>query len=196
MRGAPHSSQDRSEGWFKYVHRGHWKLASGSEVGAEAAFCARRSSGVDPKLRVDAGRGRSGSGLLTPEDPPAGALFDAAATAAFKTRCNEGLTPQFRHGGSGVCEFAVNGSKFDGTVLEKLQTGQTHVAALTGPVSTAWCRRGLSAREPGDALLDRGGTAAREGDRLDSEDRFDGLGMSVIFAEAFKNPAWNITRQL
>lgn len=40
--------------------------------------------------------------------------------------------PHARHGAKGVRAFAVAGSKFDGTGLEKEQMGQTHVALTDG----------------------------------------------------------------
>lgn len=59
-------------------------------------------------------------------------LFTIAATAALTTCMRGGFMPQARHGGSGVCAFAVTGSKFDGTGLEKEQMGHTHVAFSVG----------------------------------------------------------------
>ena len=50
-----------------------------------------------------------------------------AEMAAFTTTTSGGLIPQARHGASGVCAFAVPGSKFDGTGFEKLQMGHTQV---------------------------------------------------------------------
>lgn len=38
------------------------------------------------------------------------------------------MIPQAKHGGNGVFAFAVPGSKFEGTGLEKEQIGQIHVA--------------------------------------------------------------------
>jgi len=38
--------------------------------------------------------------------------------------------PQARHGGSGVCIVAVEGSKFVGTGFENVHMGQTQVALL------------------------------------------------------------------
>jgi hypothetical protein len=40
--------------------------------------------------------------------------------------------PQAKHGGSGVCIVAVDGSKFVGTGLENVHMGQTQVALLAG----------------------------------------------------------------
>lgn len=59
------------------------------------------------------------------------ARFFAPDIAAFSTWLKVGLMPQARQGGSGVCAFAADGSKLEGTGLEKLQIVQTHVAAVT-----------------------------------------------------------------
>ncbi len=50
--------------------------------------------------------------------------------AAFSTCENDGLIPQLKQGGSGICEFAVAGSKLEGTGLAKEQIMQTQVALL------------------------------------------------------------------
>ena len=61
------------------------------------------------------------------------------------------MIPQARHGGKGVWAFAVPGSKFDGTGLEKLHIGQTHVAFV-------------SLAGAGDAAARTGGVPYRVGD--------------------------------
>lgn len=85
--------------------------------------------------------------------------------------------------------FAVAGSKFDGTGFEKLQIVQTHVAVLAGGGSAGAALSGLSERGNGDAapLLD--GIDPIPCERDCKDDNFGGLGISVIFAEDFKNPA-------
>lgn len=61
------------------------------------------------------------------------------ATAAFSTCASGGFMPHARHGGRGVCTFAVVGSKLDGTGFENVQIGHTQVAFLAGVVSgTGW----------------------------------------------------------
>lgn len=50
--------------------------------------------------------------------------------AAFKTCGKDGFIPQFKQGGNSILEFAVPGSKLDGTGLENEQILQTHVALL------------------------------------------------------------------
>ena len=68
---------------------------------------------------------------VTVEDPGTSAgRFDRLAIAAFTTRMNGGLMPQAKHGGIGVCSFAADGSKFEGTGFEKEQMGQIHVALV------------------------------------------------------------------
>ena len=65
----------------------------------------------------------------------------ALAMAALRTWERVGLIPQARQGGRGVCAFAVEGSKLEGTGLEKLQMVQTHVAGLAGVGSTGGAHR-------------------------------------------------------
>lgn len=97
--------------------------------------------------------------------------------------------PQARHDGSGVCAFAVAGSKLEGTGFEKLHMVQTQVAALAGDGSAGASLRGLSDRGVGDAVLFLGEPVASAGD-LDWKDaRLIGFGISVTFAEDFRKPA-------
>lgn len=72
-----------------------------------------------------AGKGRCG-----PVDIVGVNLLDRAAIAALRTCTSGGLIPQVRHGGMGVCAFAVPGSKLDGTGFEKEQMGQIQVALV------------------------------------------------------------------
>ena len=95
--------------------------------------------------------------------------------------------PQDKHGGSGVCAFAVEGSKLDGTGLEKLQIVHTHVVALAAGGSTTGGRIGLSFRRPGDEVPFPG---ANPGDRGPSDERLVAFGMSVTLADDLRNPAY------
>ena len=95
--------------------------------------------------------------------------------------------PQARQGGSGVCAFAVVGSKLEGTGLGKLQMVQTHVAVLAGGCSTGTARMGLSVRcdeEPPPPALE-----ATPDDRDWSDERLVALGISVILGDDLRNPA-------
>jgi hypothetical protein len=94
--------------------------------------------------------------------------------------------PQAKHGGNGVWALAVEGSKFDGTGLEKLQMVQTHVAVLAGGGSTGGALMGLSVRVTDEELPFPGATP---GDRDCREDRFVALGISVILADDLRKPA-------
>ena len=69
------------------------------------------------------------------------------------------MIPQLRHGGIGIFEFAVAGSKFDGTGLENEQIVQTHVAVLGLGVldPDAAFENGLPPRCIGDAFELRAG---------------------------------------
>ena len=69
---------------------------------------------------------------------------------AFSTCGKEGLTPQVTHAGRNVFEFAVAGSKFAGTGLEKEQIVQTHVADLGVLDPDPVLRKGLAPRCPGE----------------------------------------------
>jgi hypothetical protein len=51
--------------------------------------------------------------------------------AALSTCAKSGLTPQVKHGGSGKDSFAIVGSKFDGTGLEKVHILHTHMPRST-----------------------------------------------------------------
>jgi len=50
--------------------------------------------------------------------------------AAFNTCGKDGFIPQFKQGGMDMFEFAVPGSKLEGTGFENEQIVQTHVALL------------------------------------------------------------------
>lgn len=81
---------------------------------------------------------------------------------AFKTCAKEGLTPQVTHAGRAVFEFAVAGSKFAGTGLEKEQIVQTHVAVPNLGVldPDPEFEKGLAPRCTGDAVELREGDCA------------------------------------
>lgn len=147
MSGPPHISHDSSDGWFKKVHRGHWKEASGSDVFGGLSRAAGDSPPPTNPALPDEPCGRIGKGDAT------ACLLVALFIAAFNTWVKAGLIPQARHGGRGVRAFAVAGSKFDGTGFEKLHMVQTHVAEPKdeGPVGAG--RNGLSVRGTGDELL-------------------------------------------
>ncbi len=101
-----------------------------------------------------------------------------------------GLIPHARQGGRGVCAFAMEGSKLDGTGLEKLHIVHTQVAVLAGDESAGRARNGaLSDLWSGDAVPLRDGAAPEVGARGCSEARFVGFGISVIFADDFMKPA-------
>ena len=70
--------------------------------------------------------------------------------------------PQLRHGGIDMFEFAVAGSKFEGTGLENEQIVQTHVALLgLGVLDPDLAfERGLEPRCIGEALELREGECA------------------------------------
>jgi len=109
----------------------------------------------------------------------------AIDTEALRTREKGGLTPHARHGARGVYSSEVCGSKFEGTGLEKEHIGHIHVPVLVGVGAEVGRWNGLSLRDDGDAV------ALREGARVDIarfwiEDRFEGLGTNVIFADDFK----------
>ena len=106
----------------------------------------------------------------------------AAVIAALRIVAKGGLIPHARQGGIGVDAVAVDGSKLEGTGLEKLHIGHTHVA-FTGGGSPAlgWCTE-FGVR--GDC--DREGLAPALFDRSMF---FSGLGYTVIFGEDFQKLA-------
>lgn len=132
-RGAPHISHERREGWFEKVHRGQGKL--GASVGPGPACGLEVRSGVDESLKdSDNGLDSEGFGLLGNAlvlGLAGGRLLELVIDA-FSTWDKDGLIPQARQGGRGVCAFAAAGSKFEGTGFEKLQIVQTHVAEEAG----------------------------------------------------------------
>jgi len=99
------------------------------------------------------------------------------------------LIPQARHGGKGVWAFAVVGSKFDGTGLEKVQIGQTQVALLAGAGSDGGRWKGLSARRAGEAVALLEGVDNPATCLFCVDNRVEGFGTNVILEEDFKNPA-------
>ena len=109
--------------------------------------------------------------------------------ADLRTRAKGGLTPHAKHGANGVYSLAVWGSKFDGTGLDKEHIGHIHVAVLAGGGSGAGKWNGLSVRDNGDAVALLEGVARLDIARFWIEDRFEGFGTRVIFAEDFKKPA-------
>lgn len=133
------------------MHRGHSNEASGSAVSGGLLIAPGGDSLPPAKpLLVDKSLGRSGRGAAT------GCLLVALLMAALRTWVKAGLIPQARHGGSGVFALAVDGSKFDGTGLEKLQMVQTQVAMLAGEESIGAGLSGLSDRRTGEAVPFRG----------------------------------------
>lgn len=99
------------------------------------------------------------------------------------------MIPHARHGARGVCAPAVVGSKFEGTGLEKEQIGQIQVPVLVGVDSAVGKRNGPSERESGDAVALLEGVLRLEKLLFWTEDRLEGFGTIVIFAEDFKKPA-------
>ena len=142
----------------------------------------------------DCGRGllfcpRKGIGVRKGTEDDCNTLLVALDIAALRTRAKGGLIPHARHGANGVCSVAVCGSKFDGTGFEKEQIGHIQVAVLAGGGSGFDRWNGLSVRDKGDALALLEGVERLDIARFCTEDRFEGLGMRVIFAEDFRKPA-------
>lgn len=109
--------------------------------------------------------------------------------AAFSTCVNAGLIPHAKHGGSGVCAFAVAGSKFEGTGFEYVHIVQTQVADVVGDGSTDAGREGVLDCGMGDAKLFLGEPEPTAGDLDWSEARFEGLGIKVTLGEDLRKPA-------
>lgn len=74
--------------------------------------------------------------------------------------------------------------------MEKEQIGHIQVAALTGGGSGVGRWNGLSVLESGDAVALLEGAARLDIARFCTEDRFEGLGTSVIFEEDLRKPAY------
>lgn len=163
------------------MHRGHWKEASGSAVPLDPPPPVTDAAAVESLIRLavskdeasgcESGRGRDGSVVVAPL--PCG-RFAALEMTALRTWVSVGGMPHARHGGICVCAFNDSGSKLDGTGFEKLQMGQTHVAAAAG----GGPRRAVPLPPPsGDAVLLRAGMdPTPDDDRPCCDPRFAGLG--------------------
>lgn len=126
-----------------------------------------------------------GIGVLKGTEGEGGGRFVAFEIAAFRTSANGGFMPQAKHGGRGLCAFAVAGSKFAGTGFENEHIGHIHVAELVGEGS------GLGKWKP-PSLFDKGeAVVLLEGPimRFCIDDRLDGFGKRVIFEEDLRKPA-------
>lgn len=99
--------------------------------------------------------------------------------AALTTWTKGGFIPQAKHGGNGVRAFAVEGSKFEGTGLEKEHMGHTQVALGLGVGAGA----GLACRSGVD-----GAVLARTAGPRDRD--LEGFGKRVTFADDLRKPAW------
>lgn len=172
------------------MQRGHWKL--GASVGPGPACGLETLSGVEESLK-DSDRGleseslgRAGKLGLAFGAGEAGGRLVVLAMAAFKTWGKDGLIPQARHGGRGVCAFAAAGSKFEGTGFEKLQIVQTHVAEEAGLGSGGFLGELSWRGELVNAVRD---AAAAELAGLRRDARFEGFGTMVILGDDFQNPA-------
>jgi hypothetical protein len=133
-----------------------------------------------------AGLGLIGSGVCTAGVP--GCLLATLDIVAFKTCVRVGLIPQARHGGSGVCTFAVVGSKLEGTGFEKLQIVHTHVAVLSVGGSTGDARIPPSSCVDGEDVLLLGAVPASPGGRGCREARFVDFGISVTLGDDLRKP--------
>jgi hypothetical protein len=117
--------------------------------------------------------------------------LEAAAMAALSTTENGGLIPHAWHGGRGVEELALAGSKLEGTELEKEQIVHIQVAFDSGIlVVTREGPNGLFALETGDEEAPRAMAFLLSVCCMEPWPRFSNFGWNVIFGEDFKKPAW------
>ena len=142
----------------------------------------------------DCGRGllllpRKGIGVRKGTEGDNGTRLVALDIAALRTRANGGLIPHARQAANGVYSVAFWGSKFHGMGFEKEQMGHIHVALLLGGGSGVGRWNGLSVRDNGDAVALLEGAVRLDIVRFCIEDRFDGFGTRVIFAEDLRKPA-------
>jgi hypothetical protein len=149
----------------------------------------------------DCGRGlsavpRMGIGVLKGTEGDGGARFVAPEIAAFRTRDHGGFIPQAKHGVNGLCALAVTGSKFEGTGFENEHIGHIHVAELAGGGSGVGKWKPPSALDKGEAVELLDGLLKPETMRFCTDDRLEGFGTSVIFAEDLRKPAChNVSEQ-
>jgi hypothetical protein len=142
---------------------------------------------------ADCGRGlsppRIGTGVLRAVEGDGGGRFAALEIAAFRTRASGGFIPQAKHGASGLCALAVAGSKFAGTGFEKEHIGHIQVAELEGEGSGVGRWKPPSEPGKGEAVVLLDGLLKPDIMRFWTDDRLEGLGTRVIFAEDFRKPA-------
>ena len=143
----------------------------------------------------DCGRGlsgppRIGMGVLRGTEGDGGGRFVALKIAAFRTRASGGFIPHAKHGANGLCALAVVGSKFEGTGFENEHIGQIHVAELAGVGSGVGRWKPPSALDKGEAVVLLEGLLKPETMRFWTDDRLEGFGTRVIFAEDFRKPAY------
>ena len=119
-----------------------------------------------------------------------GARFVALDIEALRTRAKGGLIPHAKQGANGVCSFDVCGSKFEGTGFENEQIGHIQVPVLAGAGSDVGRWNGLSLRVNGDAVALLDGAVRLDIARFCTDDRLEGFGTRVIFADDFKKPAF------
>ena len=82
------------------------------------------------------------------------------------------------------------GSKFEGTGFEKEHIGQIHVAELAGVGSGVGRWNPPSALDKGEAVVLLEGLLKPDTMRFWTDDRLEGFGTRVIFAEDFRKPAY------
>lgn len=120
---------------------------------------------------------------------PEACLLVAFEMVAFRTCERAGLMPQAKHGGRGVCAFAVMGSKLDGTGFGKLQMVHTHVAEVVGAELVVDERNLDSGLGAGEAVPLLEGLEVVAVARGINEERLVGLGKRVTFGDALRKPA-------
>lgn len=175
---------------MRKVQRGHSKPASFSAA-AKAGDGADGTGELVGASKAVWDWGRRGVGPPTPGVAFKAGLLVALDIVAFNTCVKAGLIPHARQGGRGVCAWAVEGSKLEGTGFGKLQMVQTQVAEVVGAGLAVNAERYLGS-EPGTGeaalLLDGLDAAALVRDTRDT--RFGAFGIRVILGDDLRKPAW------
>ena len=121
---------------------------------------------------------------------PGGPLgrFDIALIAALTIVTKGGLIPHAWHGGSGVCSFAVAGSKLGGTWFDMPHIEQTQVALTS--LAGAGDGVDVGKEDPTEPISASLGDAYRGTGLLMAEAPFlAALGKRVIFGDDLRKPA-------
>ena len=180
---APQISQVFSEGWFTNVQRGHETVRRkdfGDMLLSGSVASMKPATAMSPSDVPGACRGSTD----TTVEGPSG---DVCAMAALRMWVKGGVTPQDKHGGTGVCAITTATSKLDGIGLEKEQMRQIQVRSVAAG-GGLWIDRVL----PGDGEAEglRADAVTVADDERRSPIDLGGLAYRLILGDDFRKPAY------